>query len=109
MSAPQLARRLVHPHEAIIGDQVITINGARIGVVSALSQDALVIRSGLRLFGTLRQLPLEAAVVRDIDRSVITLVPPDELDRLTGRRRRRRPSPETVARLYDRNFGPLSD
>ena len=83
---------LADPDEGIVGYQVITIDGVRMGVVAGLSASAILVRLGLWPFGRTVGLPPELAVVRDIDRSVIALVDSEDLKRVRRPRRRGTPA-----------------
>jgi hypothetical protein len=69
--------------DRIDGYQVITIDGVRVGTVTSTSEHGLVVRCGNWPRRSLRALPVEQAVIRDIDRTVLMLASPDELQRLS--------------------------
>lgn len=66
------------------GYQVITIDGVRVGTVADVADDELLLRCGSWPRRTVRALPVEQAVVRDIDRTVLMLASPGELRLLSG-------------------------
>jgi hypothetical protein len=70
------------PSDRIDGYQVITIDGVRVGTVTSTSESGLVVRCGSWPRRSLRALPVEQAVIRDIDRTVLMLTSPEELQQL---------------------------
>jgi hypothetical protein len=80
-----LGRRTTGGDERVEGYQVITIDGVRVGTVAGARGEALLVRCGGWRRRGLRALPVERAVVRDVDRTVLMLASPDELDHV-GRR-----------------------
>lgn len=68
--------------DRIDGYQVITIDGVRVGTVTSTSEHGLVVRCGSWPRRSLRALPVEQVVIRDIDRTVLMLSSPDELQQL---------------------------
>jgi hypothetical protein len=69
--------------DRIDGYQVITIDGVRVGTVTSTSEHGLVVRCGSWPRRSLRALPVEQAVIRDIDRTVLMLASPEELQQLS--------------------------
>lgn len=67
--------------DPVEGYQVITIDGARVGTVAGSSSDGLVVRCGNWPRRSLRALPVEQAVIRDVDRTVLMLASPETLRR----------------------------
>jgi hypothetical protein len=67
--------------DRIDGYRVITIDGDRVGSVDSVNDGTIAIRSGPKLFRTVRLLPAELAVIRDIDRTVLILTAPEQLPR----------------------------
>lgn len=68
--------------DRVDGYQVITIDGVRVGTVTSTSEHGLVVRCGNWPRRSLRALPVEQAVIRDIDRTVLMLASPEELQQL---------------------------
>jgi hypothetical protein len=94
-------------HDRVEGYQVIMIDGGRVGTIVASDENGLVVRCGSWPRRSLRALPVGQAVIRDVDRTVLMLVSPETLPRLTAsnrvtvaaaEERRARPSPRRKQR-----------
>jgi hypothetical protein len=82
MNSETIGRRHGGARDRVEGYQVITIDGARVGTVTSTSEHHLLVRWGSWPRRSLRALPVEQAVIRDLDRTVLMLTSPQALQRL---------------------------
>lgn len=81
---PAIGRKHQGTGDRIDGYQVITIDGVHVGTIGGVNEHGLLVRCGSWPRRSLRALPVEQAVVRDVDRTVLMLASPEELPRLAG-------------------------
>ena len=87
--------------EPIDGYEVVSLDGNRIGTVAGVSTGSIVVEQERWLRASFRALPRTLAAVRQSDRSVIVLVPPEVLARSPKIRPDQPVDEELVAAHYE--------